>query len=355
MKIYLVGGAIRDSLLGLEVLEKDWVVVGSSEEELTKKGYKKIGKDFPVFLHPDTKEEYALARKEKKSGKGHKAFEFAFDATVTLEEDLLRRDLTINAIAQDEEGNLIDPYGGKQDIQKKNLQHVSEAFEEDPLRVLRVARFHAKLKYLDFKISNETLVMMERVSSSGEIEMLSKERFWMEAQKALLTNNPEIFFKTLQEVGALERITNLKILNDKEVRSASKETKDLAVIWSVMIAKNNNIEEINNSFNVPKEVSEISTICNSLIAFQSSEISAELMLNVIQNSDLVRKPERFFIAAKAASYFEVKDSAKNIDWKIISGLLNEIDADVSLKDGKAIAKKLYEDRLNALDNYLSNL
>ena len=355
MKIYLVGGAIRDSLLGLEVFERDWVVVGSSQEELIKKGFKKIGKDFPVFLHPDTKEEYALARKEKKSGKGHKAFDFIFDTTVSLEEDLLRRDLTINAIAQDEEGNLIDPYGGEQDLQQKNLQHVSEAFEEDPLRVLRVARFQAKLKYLDFKISNETLVMMKRVSSSGEIEVLSKERFWMETQKALLTNNPEIFFKTLQEVGALERITDLKILNEEQLQSALKETQDLAVIWSVMIATNNNLEEINHSFNVPKEVSEISTICDSLIAFQNTEISAESMLNLIQNSDLIRKPERFFRAANAASYFKSKNLNQNIDLKIISGLIDNIDADVSLEDGKAIAKKLYTDRLGALDNYLSNL
>lgn len=138
MKVYLVGGAVRDELLSIEVLEKDWVVVGSTEEDLTEEGYKKIGRDFPVFLHPETKEEYALARKERKSGTGHKGFEFVFDPSVSLEEDLLRRDLTINAIAKDENGNLIDPYGGIEDIKNRKLKKVSSAFSEDPLRVLRV-------------------------------------------------------------------------------------------------------------------------------------------------------------------------------------------------------------------------
>ena len=157
MNIYLVGGAVRDTLLGIEVLERDWVVVGGTENDLKRNGYKKIGKDFPVFLHPDSKEEYALARKERKSGLGHKAFEFEFDSSVTLEEDLLRRDLTINAIAQDEEGKLIDPYNGIKDIENKVIRKVSSSFKEDPLRVLRAARFASKLNFLQFKIEKDTL------------------------------------------------------------------------------------------------------------------------------------------------------------------------------------------------------
>ena len=156
MNIFLVGGAVRDALLNIEVQERDWVVVGASESELIDKGYKKIGKDFPVFLHPETKEEYALARQERKTALGHKGFEFKFDSSVTLEEDLLRRDLTINAIAEDKDGNLIDPYGGMEDIKNKLLKSVSDSFDEDPLRVLRVARFASKLKFLDFKIENKT-------------------------------------------------------------------------------------------------------------------------------------------------------------------------------------------------------
>ena len=150
METYLVGGAVRDELLGLDVTEKDWVVVGASEKDLLDENFKKVGKDFPVFIHPQTKEEYALARLERKSGKGHKGFDFNFDPSVTLEEDLMRRDLTINAIAKDSKGNFIDPYGGLEDLNNRILRKVSSAFSEDPLRVFRVARFHAKLKYLDF-------------------------------------------------------------------------------------------------------------------------------------------------------------------------------------------------------------
>ena len=354
MKIYLVGGAIRDSLLDLPVLEKDWVVVNAKERELIEEGYKKIGKDFPVFLHPETKEEYALARKEKKIGKGHKGFEFISDSDVTLEEDLLRRDLTINAIAQDKKGRLIDPYKGQLDLKNKTLRHVSEAFSEDPLRVLRVARFLAKLKHLDFKISPDTLRLMNEISSSGEIETLSKERFWIETQKALLTKNPETFFNVLEQVGALERITSLKLLNESEIVKASKASEDIAILWSVVVAKNIDIKNINQSFNVPNEVSEISIICNSLIKLQDQELSPEKILELVQNSDLMRKPDRFFRAVNAASYF-IKEDSKNILWESIFDLLNNIKADTALVEGKSIAKKLYEDRLHALNNYLLDL
>ena len=354
MKIYLVGGAIRDSLLNLPVLEKDWVVVNATEAELIENGYKKIGKDFPVFLHPETKEEYALARKEKKIGDGHKGFKFISDPDITLEEDLLRRDLTINAIAQDKEGKLIDPYKGQFDLKNRTLRHVSEAFSEDPLRVFRVARFQAKLKYLGFEISLDTLKLMQEISSSGEIQTLSKERFWMEIQKALLTKNPEVFFDVLKQVGALERITTLKILNEPEIMTASKESKDISILWAIVVAKNIDIKSINESFNVPNEVSEISIICDSLINLQERELTAELLLEIVQNSDLMRKPERFFKAANAASYFR-KEESKNIVWESIFELLKDIKVEKKLKEGKSIAKKLYEDRLHVLNNYLLNL
>ncbi len=178
--------------------------MGSTEEGLIEEGYKKIGRDFPVFLHPETKEEYALARKERKSGTGHKGFEFVFDPSVSLEEDLLRRDLTINAIAKDENGNLIDPYGGIEDIKNRKLKKVSSAFSEDPLRVLRVARFAAKLNHLDFFIEEETLSEMKMISRSGEIKTLSKERVWMETQKALATQRPQEYFRILEKIGGLE-------------------------------------------------------------------------------------------------------------------------------------------------------
>ena len=176
MKTYLVGGAVRDQLLGLPVRERDWVVVGARPEELLSAGYQAVGKDFPVFLHPETKEEYALARTERKTGKGYHGFDCHFSTEVTLEEDLARRDLTINAIAQDQAGNLIDPYQGRVDLAKKTLRHVTEAFKEDPLRVLRVARFAARFTYLGFSIAPETKALMQEIAASDGLHTLSRER-----------------------------------------------------------------------------------------------------------------------------------------------------------------------------------
>lgn len=203
MKIYLVGGAVRDQLLDLSVYDKDWVVVGSTPEEMMKLGYTAVGKDFPVFLHPETKQEHALARTERKSGVGYTGFECHFDQTVTLEDDLLRRDLTINAMAQDESGTLYDPYNGQQDIQDRVLRHVSGAFVEDPLRVLRVARFAAKLAHLGFTVADETMALMQQISASGELEHLTPERVWQEWHKSLTTNNPQVFLSVLRQCNAL--------------------------------------------------------------------------------------------------------------------------------------------------------
>ena len=353
MNIFLVGGAVRDKILNIEVIERDWVVVGASETELIDKGFKKIGKDFPVFLHPETKEEYALARQERKSGTGHKGFEFKFDSSVTLEEDLLRRDLTINAIAQDENGELIDPHGGLEDINNRLLKRVSIAFEEDPLRVLRVARFAAKLNFLNFEIETETMQLMKKISASGEIETLSKERIWMETNKALSSQNPEIFFSTLQDAGALEKISLLEHLNLSELQQVKE--KDLAVKWSVVISGNKNLEDINNSFNAPKEYREISEICDQLRKFNGNELSPDTLMSLIQKSDLIRKPERFFRAEKAFSYLTETSSLASDHWLAISTLINNIKIDKSLKEGKLIAKKLHEDRLSALNNYLLSL
>jgi tRNA nucleotidyltransferase (CCA-adding enzyme) len=204
MKIYLVGGAVRDKILGIPVKDRDYLVVGSTPEEMVKLGYKPIGKDFPVFLHPKTKEEYALARTERKVGKGYHGFKFYTSPNVTLEEDLRRRDITINAIAQDEDGNIYDPFNGKDDIKNKIIRHVSDAFIEDPLRVLRVARFTA----LDvrFKVQIETLVLMKNMVSSGELKTLSVERVVLEISKGLEGKNPDIMLHYLCECGALNEV-----------------------------------------------------------------------------------------------------------------------------------------------------
>ena len=203
MKVYLVGGAVRDQLLDLPVKDRDWIVVGSDPATLLSLGYQQVGKDFPVFLNPKTKEEYALARTERKSSAGYTGFICDFSPTITLEQDLIRRDLTINAMAQSEDGEIIDPYGGKQDLENRILRHISPAFSEDPLRVLRVARFAARYHSLGFKIASETLALMAELAQSGELQHLTAERVWLETEKALNEKNPEIYFETLHKTGAL--------------------------------------------------------------------------------------------------------------------------------------------------------
>lgn len=206
MKTYLVGGAVRDQLLNYPFHEKDWVVVGATAEEMLSLGYQQVGKDFPVFLHPQTKDEHALARTERNTKPGYKGFEIYASPEVTLEEDLIRRDLTINAIAQDSDGNIIDPYHGQQDLQLKLLRHVSPAFNEDPVRILRVARFAARYAHLGFNVADETLLLMREMVSSGEADALVAERVWQEFHKALQEKNPQVFIETLRECGALKVI-----------------------------------------------------------------------------------------------------------------------------------------------------
>lgn len=204
MEIFLVGGAVRNQLLHLPVNEYDWVVVGSTAEQMLAQGYQAVGKDFPVFLHPKSREEYALARTERKVGHGYTGFSCIADPSVSLEEDLLRRDLTINAIAQHANGQLIDPFNGQADIKNKVLRHISPAFAEDPLRVLRVARFAALFAHLGFVIAEETLQLMQSITQAGELEHLVAERIWKETEKALLSASPHIYFQVLRDCGALQ-------------------------------------------------------------------------------------------------------------------------------------------------------
>ncbi|MEZ9526631.1 multifunctional CCA addition/repair protein [Enterovibrio norvegicus] len=203
MNTFLVGGAVRDTLLGLDVKDRDWVVVGADIKTMLKAGYQQVGADFPVFLHPKTHEEYALARTERKSGQGYTGFVCDFAPDVTLEEDLQRRDLTINAIAQADDGTLVDPYGGKTDLDNKILRHVSPAFVEDPLRVLRVARFAARFHDLGFTVADDTMSLMRTIAESGELDVLTPERVWIEWEKSLSTPRPDVFLRVLRDCGAL--------------------------------------------------------------------------------------------------------------------------------------------------------
>ncbi|MEP6511088.1 MAG: multifunctional CCA addition/repair protein [Dokdonella sp.] len=206
MRTYLVGGAVRDKLLGLDGVDRDYVVVGATPDELRALGYRPVGKDFPVFLHPETAEEHALARTERKTGRGYHAFEFHADPAVTLEQDLARRDLTINAMAEDENGAIVDPFNGQRDLAARVLRHVSPAFIEDPVRVLRVARFAARYAALGFRIADETLALMREMVASGEVDHLVAERVWVETRKALAEATPSAFVKALRACGALRAI-----------------------------------------------------------------------------------------------------------------------------------------------------
>ena len=206
MKVYLVGGAVRDALLGYPSSENDWVVVGATPADLLEQGFQQVGKDFPVFLHPDTKDEYALARTERKRGHGYTGFAVHCDPAVTLEQDLLRRDLTINAMARSPDGDIIDPYGGQRDLAAKVLRHVSDAFVEDPLRVLRTARFAARYAHLGFGVAPETLALMAEIVDQDELAHLPAERIWVEMERALGERDPQVFVQVLRDCGALARL-----------------------------------------------------------------------------------------------------------------------------------------------------
>lgn len=204
MNIYLVGGAVRDELLGRSIKERDWVVVGATPESMLEQGYRAVGKDFPVFIHPETGEEYALARTERKTGPGYHGFEFHASPEVTLEQDLLRRDLTVNALARDEYGEIIDCYGGLQDLEARRLRHVSPAFAEDPVRILRTARLAARYVELGFEVADETMALMREMVEAGEADALVPERVWQELSKALTESKPSVFFTVLRDCGALK-------------------------------------------------------------------------------------------------------------------------------------------------------
>ena len=206
MQIYLVGGAVRDEQLGIPYRERDWCVVGATPDEMLADGFRQVGKDFPVFLHPTTHEEYALARTERNTAPGYHGFAFDFSPGVTIEEDLLRRDLTINAIAKDDSGQLIDPYGGVSDIENRILRHVSDAFLEDPVRILRVAKFAARLAGMGFKIADETVELMRSMVVNGEVDALVPDRVWKETEEALRGENIDVYFSVLRSVGALEKL-----------------------------------------------------------------------------------------------------------------------------------------------------
>lgn len=299
MKIYLVGGAVRDALLGLPVKERDWVVVGATPEQMFDLGFQKVGRDFPVFLHPKTHEEYALARTERKTGKGYINFICYSDPKVTLEEDLIRRDLTINAIAQDENGNIIDPYNGRQDLQNKTLRHVSPAFIEDPVRILRIARFAAR--FPDFSVSPETNELIQQMLAQGEVDALVPERVWQEFNKALSEINPEKFFIVLKDALVLPKlfpsidkywdkiqpklITCIRLSQNPVVRFA-------AILFNFMDL--DEIRDLCNKYKIPREYKELALLANKLRSQLKKLIdhNPQDYLTILETMDVYRRPER---------------------------------------------------------------
>jgi len=341
MQIYKVGGAVRDRLLGRPVTDIDWVVVGATVEQMQAQGYRPVGADFPVFLHPQSGEEYALARTERKSGRGYGGFTFHASPEVTLEEDLVRRDLTINAMAEDEQGRITDPYKGQQDLQDRILRHVSPAFAEDPLRVLRVARFAARYAGLGFQVAPETLALMRELSESGELQALTAERSWKEIARALMEEQPQVFIQVLRDCGALKQLmpeldvlfgvpqpaahhpeidTGVHTLSVLE--QAARHNQPLTVRWACLlhdlgkgltpeeewprhIAHEHRglkaIKAVNQRFKVPRDCQELALLVGEYHTHghRALELKASTLLELLQRFDVYRRPQRFeeFIAA----------------------------------------------------------
>ncbi len=297
MKAYVVGGAVRDELLGLPVADRDWVVVGTTPEQMTAAGYRPVGRDFPVFLHPRTKEEYALARTERKSGRGYRGFTVYAAPEVTLEQDLARRDLTLNAMARAEDGTLIDPFGGKRDLEAGVLRHVSEAFAEDPVRILRVARFAARF---DFRVADETAALMRRMVEAGEVEDLVPERVWQELAKGLAERHPRRLFEVLAQCGALARLLP-EIRPDETLYAAlgraAQEGAPLALRFALLAWRLEEaaVRALCARLRAPNEASELALAtcrCRELIRGAGGADSAAL-LETLKRADAIRRAERF--------------------------------------------------------------
>ena len=337
MKIYEVGGAIRDSLLGKIPKDKDWVVVGSSPEEMVNNGFKPIGKDFPVFLHPETNEEYALARTERKTGHGYHGFNFYFGKEVTLEEDLSRRDLTINAIAKDAKGDLIDPFNGQEDIKNKVFKHVSPAFSEDPLRAIRLARFHTYEHLNDFAIDEETSNLIRKIVASGEIASLSANRIWAETQRSLGSSNPNIYFEVLLRFNLhIPHLENLK-------NFACDSSKDIHVRWCEL--QTNNDFDLNGKLPVPNDFINAAETLKKLLSIKINSVDEELIdvLNNVafeRNEELIRELVLLPHLENTNKFIlKLLDNIKETDFSSLAEVANEQIKEEKFKLLKEVIKK----------------
>ncbi|UQB42458.1 multifunctional CCA addition/repair protein [Thiomicrospira microaerophila] len=408
MQVYLVGGAVRDALLGIPIQDRDWVVVGASAEDLLALGCKQVGSDFPVFLHPETQEEYALARTERKSGRGYHGFEIDASPDVTLEEDLYRRDLTINAMALTNQAELIDPYGGKQDLEQRILRHVSPAFVEDPLRVLRVARFKAQLAQFEFQLANETRELMRQMVNQGELSDLVAERVWQEVSKALMTSRPGLFFACLKEVGALSvlfpalnslfkvpqsevhhpegdaGVHTLMVVDAAARLSSSLDVRFAALVHDLGKSMTNPsfwpqhpdhekaglpiVEEWGRLFRVPKTTLQLAlraTEWHGWIHKGGLSMSLADMLKVLKGCDAFRQPERFeqLLTVCEADHlgrkgFEDTPYPQKDFWLGALEACSKVDASILAADGltgEKMAQAIEQQRLARLDNFKTQL
>jgi tRNA nucleotidyltransferase (CCA-adding enzyme) len=400
MQIYLVGGAVRDRLLNYPVKEKDWVVVGATAKEMLDLHYQQVGKDFPVFLHPETKEEYALARTERKTSPGYTGFAVNATPSVSLEDDLLRRDLTINAIAEDAQGQIIDPFNGQADLQAKLLRHVSPAFAEDPVRILRVARFAARYYHLGFSVADETMSLMNNMVNAGEVDALVAERVWQEMAKALGEHHPEQFITVLKDCGALQRILpeidclfgipqpknyhpeidtgihSLMVLQQAVKLTPSRKTRFAALCHDLGKCQSPRhklpshhgheekgvkiIQQLCNRLRIPNDFRDLAIITARfhLHIHRAFELRDDTLLNTLESLDALRKPERFeaFLIACMADARGRKDR-ENIDYpqadylrkaaQAISGINIEELKQQKLK-GKDMANAIRQLRIEAI-------
>ena len=379
MKQYVVGGAVRDRLLGLPVQDRDWVVVGATPEEMLAAGFRAVGKDFPVFLHPHSNEEYALARTERKSGRGYHGFTVHAAPDVTLEEDLLRRDLTINAIAEAEDGSLIDPFGGQADLARRIFRHVSPAFAEDPVRILRVARFTAR--FTDFTLAPETLALMRRMVDDGEVDHLVPERVWQELSRGLMEARPSRMIRTLRDCGALARILpevdrlfgvpqpveyhpevdtgeHVMLVIDHSAATA----QPLAVRWACLMhdlgkgdtppevlphhygheAKSAvRAREVSERLRAPVECRDLAVIFarEHGILHQVEKLRPETIVTLLERADALRRPERFelLLAATACDFYgrpgmASRDYVRTAQWRAALAAIQGVDAGTIARD-----------------------
>jgi tRNA nucleotidyltransferase (CCA-adding enzyme) len=364
MKIYLVGGAVRDKLLGQPVQERDWVIVGATEADLRKLGYRQVGKEFPVFLHPKTHEEYALARMERKVRPGYQGFTFDTSPKVTLEDDLIRRDLTINAMAETEEGELIDPHHGKADLAAKLLRHVSPAFEEDPVRILRVGRFLARYAHLGFQVAPETITLMRTMVSKGEVDALVAERVWKELERALTEKHPEKFFEVLAACGALSRLfpqLDLTGCGREALLTATQLTPAPTVRFAALLhavsLPEESIPALCARYRAPKIYRSLAllTATHYQTVLRAKTLSAEALLDFFSAVDIYRRADRFqeFMTAVQAIAL-ASNQAFEIEWiKNKVRLVKSINVHAFTEKGltgMTLAKALRAARLKEIEN-----